>query len=406
MVRTPGFHPGNRSPILRSATEALLRQRAVLLFAKNDTYARIEAPMEATVPVQKNRIKTFDSVRAAAMIAVFLFHVGYLFSYSPDSIINFQRLIYFSGTVGVSIFFVLSGFLLFYQMYKNNEPLNKKRLWEYVKKRSLRILPLYYFSLFFIVLVLRHDILFGDGGARTIINNILFIRDIRPDGAPKLTINPVYWSLVIEIHFYVLLPIFYYIFYKLQKVYWFFLIALLGILYRSILVFVVGDPSMQFLRFTPANFDFFAFGMLGAYLYIHRGRWFGYLGKTYIQVFSLLALVLFVRFYDLDFLPTVSYIFAAPILGLLVTFSMLSFLANEGTLFARIGNSRPILFIAQISFSIYIWHAIIFGYVEMLAVSNFIKVILNIGITLVVSVITYYLIEAPFLKLKQKKSSS
>ena len=160
---------------------------------------------------------------------------------------------------------------------------------------------------------------------------------------------------------------------------------------------------MQFLRFTPANFDFFAFGMFGAYLYIHRGKWFNYIGKTFIQALSLLALVVFVRFYDLDFLPTVSYIFAATILGILVTFSMLSFLANEQTLLARICNSRPILFIAQISFSIYIWHTIVFGYVEALAVSNPVKVVLNIGITLIVSIITYYLIEAPFLRFKRKK---
>lgn len=378
----------------------------VFLFAKYVSCARIDAPMEAIAPVEKSRIKTFDSVRAAATIAVFLFHVGYLFSYSQHSVINVQRLIYFSGTVGVSIFFVLSGFLLFYQMYKNNEPLNKERLLQYIQKRALRILPLYYFSLFFIVLALRHDILFGSGGVRTIINNILFIRDIHPDGTPKLTINPVYWSLVVEIHFYILLPIFYFIFYKLQKVYLFFLVALLGVLYRSILVFVVGDPSMQFLRFTPANFDFFAFGMLGAYLYIHRGRWFNYIGKTFIQALSLLALVVFVRFYDLDFLPTVSYIFAAPILGILVTFSMLSFLANEQTYIARVCNSRPILFIAQISFSIYIWHTIVFGYVEALVVSNAVKIALNIGITLTVSIITYYLIEAPFLRLKRRKATT
>ncbi len=359
--------------------------------------------MEVSVPVEQNRIKTFDSVRAAATIAVFLFHAGYLLSFTTDSIFSLHRFIYFGGTVGVSVFFVLSGFLLFYQLYKKDEPLTTSRLWTYVKKRLFRILPLYYFSLFFIVFVLRHDILFADGGIRTIINNILFIRDIRPDGAPKLTINPVYWSLVVEMHFYILLPIFYYIFYKIKKIYLFFLVILLGVAYRSILVFVIEDPTMQFLRFTPANFDFFAWGMLGAYFYIHRNKWVTYMGKPYVQVLYVIAFTLFVRLYDLEFYPTISYIGAPVFLGFLTAGAMLSFLVNERSFFSRVCSAKPVLFIAQISFSIYIWHSIIISYVDVLPISNGMKFLLNIGTVLVVSTLSYYLIEAPFLKLKDRK---
>lgn len=354
---------------------------------------------------QDARIKTFDFIRAAATIAVFIFHAGYLFSYPHDGFINWYRLEYFSGTVGVSAFFVLSGFLLFYQMAKKNEPMDGTKLKEYAKKRLLRILPLYYFSLFFIVLVLRHDILFSPDGWRSIVYNLIFIRGLKhADGSGgSITINPVYWSLVVEMHFYFLLPIFYYLFHKYQKISLFLAVIVLGFAYRIALLTIWAHPGMQFLRLTPANFDFFALGMLGAYLYLHRKKYFQWMGKTSIQLTTLISLVLFINFYDLDFNPTVAYIFAPALLGCIITLSILSFLANEQTLLAKTLTSSPVLFIAKISFSIYIWHAIVINKVESLSLTNPIKFALDVIGTLGVATISYYAIEAPFLKIGLKR---
>lgn len=356
-------------------------------------------------PGQSKHIKTFDAVRAMAIILVFLYHAGYLLTYSKNGFIDWYRLVNKSGTVGVSVFFILSGFLLFYQMYKKKEALTAIEVKEYIKKRLLRILPLYYFSIFFIVLFLRHDILFAADGLRSIIYNLLFIRGINGTGwlgGSTIPINPVYWSLVIEMHFYLLLPIFYYIFYKYKKIRWFFLLALAGLAYRIFLVILVKSPSMQFLRLTPANFDFFALGMLGAYLYVNRGKWFEFVSKKYIQWLALILFVVFMYFYDLEFYPTVAYVFAPVFLSLIVVFGMLSFLGNEQSFLAKIVTCSPMLFIAKISFSIYIWHAIVINKVGGLPLSNDLKFVLNVAITLVVSTLTYYVIEAPFLKLKYK----
>lgn len=360
--------------------------------------------MEIKKEADKNeRIKTFDFVRAAATLSVFLFHAGYLLSYTKTGFINWGRLEYFSGTVGVSAFFVLSGFLLFYQMAKDNKPLDAERLKYYVKKRALRILPLYYFSLFFIVLVLQRDILWASDGLRSIVYNLLFIRG--PFGGGGITINSVYWTLIVELHFYILLPVFYYIFYKYKKISLFFLLILLGFIYRTAVVFFLHHPNMQLLRLIPANFDFFALGMLGACLYLRHGKWVNYLGKGYIQLFFLVALVLFVNFYDLDFYPTVAYIFAPALLGTIIVLGMLSFLFNEQTFLAKLATSAPMLFVAKISFSVYIWHTIVIGRVaNSFAVSNGAKFILSLIFTLAVSTVSYYLIEEPFLKVKLKSA--
>lgn len=356
--------------------------------------------MNEAVKIEKiERIKIFDSVRAGATIAVFIFHAGYLFSYSGSSIIDWHRLVYFSGTVGVSVFFVLSGFLLFYQMYKKNEALNFTRLSDYIKKRCLRILPLYYFSLFFILFVFRHDILLGENSLRTIMFNLLFLRDFYRSG-PSISINPVYWTLIIEMHFYVLLPFFYYLFHRYKKISLFFVLILLGIAYRTSIVILMADPGVPFLLLTPANFDFFAFGMFGGYLYVERGRLVGYIGKNLSQVILLSIFTLFVYFYDLSYFSKIPYVFAPTLFGLIIMLCILSFLINEKSLLGRLFTSKPVLFIAKISYSIYIWHAIVIGKIENLLISNNEKLVLNIIVTFAVSTVSYYLVEAPFIKLK------
>ncbi len=153
-------------------------------------------------PHTTGRMTALDTIRAFATAAVFLFHAGYLLTFAESDVftrftstggINWHHFVYELGTVGVSVFFVLSGFLLFYQLCKNDEPLTVGRLKEYVKKRLFRILPLYYFSLFFIVLVLRHDILSASGGLKSIAYNLVFLRSIKnADGSGGTLTQPKY----------------------------------------------------------------------------------------------------------------------------------------------------------------------------------------------------------------------
>ncbi|MEI8361146.1 MAG: acyltransferase [bacterium] len=357
--------------------------------------------MNSLVLIQDKRIKTFDIVRSFATILVFIFHAGYLLNYSRDGVIDWYKLNFVTGTVGVCVFFVLSGFLLFYQLYKNHEGLDKSRLLVYIKNRLFRILPLYYFSIFFIIIFLRHDIFLAEDGLRSVLYNLIFIRGIKgSNGGATITINPVYWSLLVEMHFYFILPIFYYFFYKYKKLYLFLILIALGLGYRLFLVYFIKTPSMQFMRFTPANLDFFAIGMLGAYCYVNGYNWVRSMGGMFFQALALIVFFLFIYWFDLNFAPTISYIFAPIFLSIIIVFGMLSFLSNENTAIVRLFSVRPIMFIAKISFSIYIWHAIIIGVVEKMPYTNIHKYILNILITLVFSTITYYLIEEPFIKLK------
>ena len=92
----------------------------------------------ATVKPQ-NRIHPLTGIRAVAAIMVFLYHHRKFWRNDiPGFVLNFLNEFH----VGVSIFFVLSGFLIAY-IYKE-EPLQSKRHYlRYLLIRFFRIFPVY-----------------------------------------------------------------------------------------------------------------------------------------------------------------------------------------------------------------------------------------------------------------------
>lgn len=90
---------------------------------------------------QPNYIPALTGVRAMAAYLVFISHFAYIFDESFPHIV--QR---FLGEfhIGVSIFFVLSGFLITFRYYQNFDGLSKPWFMQYLKNRVARIYPMYF----------------------------------------------------------------------------------------------------------------------------------------------------------------------------------------------------------------------------------------------------------------------
>ena len=90
---------------------------------------------------QSNYIPALTGVRAMAAYLVFISHFAYVFDESFPHIV--QR---FFGEfhIGVSIFFVLSGFLITFRYYQNFDGLSKPWFMQYLKNRVARIYPMYF----------------------------------------------------------------------------------------------------------------------------------------------------------------------------------------------------------------------------------------------------------------------
>ena len=153
------------------------------------------------------RIKSVEGVRGVACLTVRWFHLNEI-ARSTHIWNPLQSNILFSavalaGAAGVTLFFVLSGFLLFMPfvkatLFESQWP----STWRFYLRRVLRIIPGYYFSLALLILLTHPEYLRPDYLTRL----GLFLTLFMDAPATFMKINGPYWTLAIEWQFYLLLP--------------------------------------------------------------------------------------------------------------------------------------------------------------------------------------------------------
>ncbi len=159
---------------------------------------------------KKSMILVLDGVRAIACLIVIWFHIYripldlHLWNPSPfahplrDAFLNF-------GKHGVTLFFVLSGFLLFLPFAR---ALLFAKTWpsirQFYTKRVWRILPAYYLSLILIVLFLQRQYLQPQHWQELALFFTFFMDSSQ---ATFKQLNAPFWTLAIEWQYYLLLPL-------------------------------------------------------------------------------------------------------------------------------------------------------------------------------------------------------
>ena len=160
-----------------------------------------------TEPTARNgvRIPGFDGLRGIACLAVFAVHfqqhVRLAGAFGPFEL---PRLLE-NGNHGVALFFALSGFLLGLPLW---ECIRSHRVFPplrtYWAKRLVRVVPAYFVCLTALIVLNRH----GEklDGWRDIVLHYTFLFNFRE--ASVFSINPPFWTLAVEVQFYLLLPFF------------------------------------------------------------------------------------------------------------------------------------------------------------------------------------------------------
>lgn len=143
------------------------------------------------------RYSSLDGLRGVACLLVYFFHVGFNFRLGPVVLV---------GSVGVHIFFVLSGFLMFGPFLPSllgERP--SPSLWKYAVRRATRIYPPYLVALICFT-AMRYGIGVKPPDVRNVaIHGLLVFNYVDP--ASYTEINGIFWTLAIEAQFYVLLPL-------------------------------------------------------------------------------------------------------------------------------------------------------------------------------------------------------
>jgi len=220
-------------------------------------------------------IKGLDTVRAFAVIMVLLWH--WYPRYPIHSTVGIiQHLITPTGEFGVNLFFVLSGFLITGILLKAKSESDNKTgiIKNFMIRRSLRIFPIYYLFIGFLLLIKFPIGTENLGYFLTYTSNFLVIKE------KHWVMFTHTWSLSIEEQFYLIWPwlVLYIRNDRLKYLFFSFIaIAIVSVFIYHFVLHVEADPI-----FTTCCFD--AFGIGGLYAFCSRDKELYARFKKYLKI--------------------------------------------------------------------------------------------------------------------------
>lgn len=336
-----------------------------------------------------------DGLRAIAVLSVIVFHIWH------DALPG--------GFIGVDVFFVISGYLISLQLYKEMQT-NSFSITKFYERRIKRILPVFYVVVLLTVVVAQFIMVPFDAekvGVSAIWalissanvyfwlfqDNSYFAQS--SDESPLLHL----WSLGVEEQFYLLWPLLLLFLFKYKKP-------------KLILIFAVCLTffSLCLAEFSSKNFSDFSYYMLptrmGEMLVGALAAYWVFYGQAPVltkkiaflfSLLGLLGLVFSIAFIDKSFVFP-GFIVLIPILST----ALIIYTGNFYTGFVhRALSIKPLVFIGLISYSAYLWHWPIlafyrYGNFEITLLSGCVILL----ITLLLAKLSHKFVEVPFRKVK------
>lgn len=338
---------------------------------------------------------SLDGLRAIAALGVIMAHF-----FSANNIGNYPILLRITalGNSGVSLFFVLSGFVITRILLQSRGSHNYFK--SFYARRILRIFPLYYFSL--ICYYYLPYLLFSSYNAPKFFDQLYFWSYLQNIARTFNwhSIGPGhFWSLAVEEHFYLMWPaIIYFAFRK----------NINTLLFTSIILFLIPLLLRYFMLgngleidvFTLTRLDQLTLGGILAILEIKGFLDFKQL-KYYISIF-LAGLVLIALTSTLDEFNMnlyKHYAFGTCYFGLIAV----SAISPKGAILNKLLSLRIMQYLGKISYGIYVWHVLAMDIVNRYFLTNFVIVdfISVLLTTITISALSFKFLEKPFLDLKR-----
>lgn len=211
-----------------------------------------------------SKLYSLQIIRATAMILVLFIHTDYFFTQIFNTKFLFG-LFYPGGDGGVDMFFVLSGFIIY---FVHSKDINKKQnAFTYFTKRFIRIYPVYWIVT---LLILHLHFLLPQYGSGNETNFLTIIRSLLLAPSTQAPIIHAAWTLVYEVIFYISFGFLIYSGFKKLKHFIYLLIILtsFGWIYSFINIQKFQE-SFLYIFFSYHNFEFLL-GCFGAYLVLKR----------------------------------------------------------------------------------------------------------------------------------------
>lgn len=335
--------------------------------------------------------KELDGLRFFAVLLVIISH------WFPKShFINITP----NGDIGVSIFFVLSGFLIssilfrYKEKIKNGDSTTGEAIKTFFIRRSLRIFPIYYLLVIFLFIygypAVKENIFYF----LSYTFNILVFQEQHFFG----TVGH-FWTLSVEEQYYLIWPFLLFLVPRKNIKG----IILILILFSMISQYIMDSRTDYYLTLTFNAFDGFGLGSLLAYYKLYQMKSLGFLRNILIGLVVGMS-VLFI--FEINLFSIRTFISC-------LTVILLIFVTNEAyskNVLNKLFRNSLLMYIGKISYGVYLFHTFIPGLMDnfyptslkSLPAANYLIFFFNFVVLLVISTISWYLIESPINNLKKR----
>lgn len=362
------------------------------------------------INIGSNRIFGLDLLRCLAILFIVIGHGNF---YLPEKIKNFIDFFVFDG---VSIFFVLSGFLIGGILIKEFEKKDAswKKLLNFWRRRWFRTLPNYFLIL---IILTSLNLAFTDGFTlRSIGSYFIFSQNLY---TPHPGFFPEAWSLSVEEWFYLLIPgaiLITAFVLKISKkrsllfTAFAIIIAITGLRlqrYFTMPVFSIIDWDSVYRKQVFMRLDSLMYGVIGAYLaYYYNFIWLKYKKILFFVGFVLLVYPKFMSLNDFGSMYWCVFSFSINAVGTLLLLPYLSDMKqSQGRVY------KIVTYISLISYSMYLinlslvqtW---ILGNIQIeninFDVLETVKYLLYWFFTITLSILIYKYFEVPTTRLRDR----
>ena len=345
---------------------------------------------------QSKTIPSLYGLRAISILLVILSHC-FLHARPHNLVTKILLALAGNGSIGISIFFVISGFLITIVLLKERFRFGSINIPDFYLRRVFRILPAFLLYILAIAALASAGILAIP--SQQFWHALTFTMDYVPE---KNWFLGHVWSLSVEEQFYLIWPL---------------LVVLCS---RRVLTFVAGSVILlgPFIRMADrallpgtrfeieymghTRADMLMFGCLIA-LYFQHDRLHALLKKSNVfgvPAFSAIFLFIISPLLELRFggvyIKTIGY----TLQGLSISFIMLYLVTRPHSISGRVFNSKLAIHIGAISYSLYLWQELFIGFRQFSLVTT----LLRVTVAFLLAETSYFFVESPMLRLKRRVS--
>ena len=319
---------------------------------------------------EKKRFTEIDALRGIAAIIVVLYHYIILYDEKFGHIKENYIEIFSFGHYGVQLFFIISGFVIYMSVLK------VRSTSDFLTKRAIRLYPTYIFAIIVTFAVVGISSLgtLKTGAADMLVNLTMF-----QDFFGFKNVDGVYWSLRVELTFYLLMAML--LVFKLERKVMIFTGLWLLVSAAIQLTNGIVDTEMTSLleKFSMSNYcQMFIIGIMFYYIWQHGNHL-----KYTLMIFAAVV-------YDFSFEGFTNGMFTLFFIGVFYL------ILNDKMQWLK---SDTLVYLGALSFPLYLIHQNI-GYIiihklESMGYMHEVFLIIPIGISLILAHLILHYVEKP-----------